>query len=152
LNEVLIDTNILVYMHDPRDKDKQSRSSAIVNELAKAGVAVLSVQCLTEFYRAMRWRIPESLAAAEAFQEVSGYARNCRVLSLTPTAALDAMRACEQYSMSFWDSLIWAVAKEGGVPHLLTEDFDDGAEVEGVQFVNPFEVSFDIESLLRSRR
>ena len=49
--------------------------------------------------------------------------------------------------MSFWDSLIWAVAKEGGVPYLLTEDLDDGATLEGVRFVNPFGASFDIASL-----
>ena len=58
------------------------------------------------------------------------------------------MRACEQYSMSFWDSLVWAVAKEGGIPYLMTEDFDDGASLEGVQFVNPFIPSFDIAPLL----
>ena len=148
MSAVLIDTNILVYMHDPRDKDKQARSSAIVDRLAKEGAAVLSAQCLTEFYRAVRWRIPDPLAADEALQEAGRYARNCRVLSLTSTAALEGMRACEQYSMSFWDSLIWAVAKEGDIPFLMTEDFDDGANVEGVQFVNPFKVSFDIESLL----
>ena len=135
-------------MHDPRDKLKQARSNAIVDRLATEGIAVLSVQCLTEFYRAVRWRIPDPLTASEAIREVGLYTRNCRVLPLTVTAAMDAMRACDQYSMSFWDALIWAVAKEGGIPHLLTEDFDDGAQIEGVQFVNPFKVSFDIESLL----
>ena len=49
--------------------------------------------------------------------------------------------------MSFWDSLVWAVAKEGGIPYLLTEDFDDGVAVEGVRFVNPYRASFDIASL-----
>jgi len=73
--------------------------------------------------------------------------RNCRVLALTPAAALDGFRACEQHSMAFWDALIWAVAKEGGVPYLLTEDFDDGATVEGVQFLNPFTLAFDISAL-----
>jgi predicted nucleic acid-binding protein len=46
--------------------------------------------------------------------------------------------------MSFWDSLIWAVAKEGGVPYLLSEDFEDGVVVEGVEFINPFALGFDI--------
>ena len=148
MSDFLIDTNLLVYMHDPRDKYKQARSSAIVDRLAKEGAAVLSVQCLTEFYRAVRWRIPESLAADQALEEAGRYARNCRVLPLTVTAALDAMRASERYSMSFWDSLIWAVAKEGSISYLLTEDFDDGATVEGVRFLNPFNASFDVESLL----
>lgn len=147
MTDFLIDTNILVYMHDPRDKDKQARSTAVVDRLANAGTAVLSVQCLTEFYRAVRWRIPEPLTAVEALQEARRYARNCRVLSLTVTAAQDGMRACARYSMSFWDAQVWAVAKEGGVSYLLSEDFDDGAVVEGVRFVDPFTASFDIASL-----
>jgi len=148
LSEFLIDTNILVYGHDPRDLEKQERSQIVLDLLIRAGSAVLSIQCLNEFYRAVRWRVPEPFTATEALGEVSRFARNCRVLPLTSTAALDGMRACEQYSMSFWDALIWAVAKEGGIPQLLTEDFDDGAQVEGVQFVNPFTGSFNIESLL----
>jgi predicted nucleic acid-binding protein len=96
----------------------------------------------------MRWRVPEPLTVDEAYREVFRYAENCRVLPLTASAALDAMRACAQYSMSFWDSLIWAVAKEGGVPYLLSEDFDDGTEVEGVRFVDPFSASFDIAALV----
>ena len=120
----------------------------VLNRLISAGSAVLSVQCLNEFYRAARWRLPEPLSANEALEEVSRFSRNCRVLPLTPTAAQDGMRACGQYSMSFWDALIWAVAREAGVPYLMTEDFDDGATVEGVRFVNPFTVSFDIASLV----
>jgi predicted nucleic acid-binding protein len=147
LSDVLVDTNILVYGHDPRDLDKQLRAQAVLDELISRGLAALSVQCLTEFYRAARWKIPERLGTDVALLAVGRFARNCRVLALTEAAALDAMRACEQYSMSFWDSLIWAVAKENGVPYLLTEDFDDGTAVEGVQFVNPFSPSFDIASV-----
>lgn len=147
MNEVLLDTNILVYMHDPADRIKQARSTETVDRLARKGVAALSVQCLTEFYRTVRWRIAQPLPADEALLEAQRYARNCRVLPLTETATLDGMRACEQYSMSFWDSLIWAVAKEAGVPYLLSEDFTDGQTIEGVTFVDPFSPAFDIASL-----
>jgi predicted nucleic acid-binding protein len=149
LSEVLIDTNILVYGHDPRDLAKQKRSQTVLDQLIRAGSAVLSIQCLNEFYRAVRWRIPERVTATQALREVDRFARNCRVLPITATAALDGMRACDQYSMSFWDSLIWAVAKEGGIPYMLTEDFDDGTSVEGVRFVEPFTPSFDLSSLAR---
>jgi predicted nucleic acid-binding protein len=148
LSEVLIDTNILVYGHDPRDLNKQQRAQTVLDRLIRSGLAVLSIQCLTEFYRTVRWRLPDPFDARAALQEVNRFARNCRVLPLTSTAALDGMRACEQYSMSFGDSLVWAVAKEGGIPYLMTEDFDDGAALEGVQFVNPFTPSFDIAQLV----
>jgi len=148
LSEFLIDTNILVYPYDPRDHDKQRQAQIILERLVGEGVAVLSVQCLTEFFRAVRWRLAEPLTLEQALLRIERFVANCRVLPLTPSAALDAFRAYERYSMSFWDSLIWAVAKEGDVPYLLTEDFDHGATVEGVQFLNPFAESFDLAPLM----
>jgi predicted nucleic acid-binding protein len=37
----------------------------------------------------------------------------------------------------------WASAQQADVRHLLSEDFQDGFELEGVVFVNPFEPSND---------
>jgi predicted nucleic acid-binding protein len=135
-------------MHDPGDRVKQAKSIDAVDRLTRAGLTALSVQSLNEFYRAMRWKVAQRLSSAEALALVDGYARNCRVLPLTATAALDGMRACDQYSMSFWNSLIWAVAKEAEVPYLLSEDFTDGQSIEGVQFIDPFSEAFDVTSLL----
>jgi predicted nucleic acid-binding protein len=144
LSQVLVDTNILVYIQDPRDRGKQERSRDTVDELVRRADAVLSVQCLNEFFRAVRWKLQPPLSPSDASRQVDLLARNCRVLPLTETAALEGMRACDQHGMSFWDSLIWAVAKEGGVPYLLSEDFEDGVVVEGVEFINPFALGFDI--------
>ncbi len=43
-----------------------------------------------------------------------------------------------RHGLSFWDALIWAAAAESGIPVIYTEDFQDGRNVEGVLFVNPF--------------
>jgi len=40
--------------------------------------------------------------------------------------------------LSFWDALIWAAAKEDGVAELYSEDFQNGREIEGLRFINPF--------------
>ena len=46
-----------------------------------------------------------------------------------------------QHGLSFWDALIWAAAKENDVPMIYTEDFQDGRDIEGVRYSNPFLVS-----------
>jgi predicted nucleic acid-binding protein len=42
--------------------------------------------------------------------------------------------------MPFWDAQIWATAKLNQIPQVLSEDFQHGRAVEGVEFVNPFKV------------
>jgi predicted nucleic acid-binding protein len=52
------------------------------------------------------------------------------------SAALDAVK---QHRLAFWDAMLWAAAQRAGVRHLLTEDLQDGFELVGVRFINPFE-------------
>ena len=65
-NAFLIDTNILVYAHDPRDHDKQGRALAVLDNLVDRELAVLSVQCLSEFFSVVTRRLPEAMTADEA--------------------------------------------------------------------------------------
>lgn len=49
-----------------------------------------------------------------------------------------AMRAVGEHGLSFWDALLWATVRRAGVQLLLSEDFQDGRNIEGVRIVNPF--------------
>ena len=40
---ILIDTNVLVYAHDPRDRRKQERALAVLDRLMNQGHVALSV-------------------------------------------------------------------------------------------------------------
>jgi predicted nucleic acid-binding protein len=62
----------------------------------------------------------------------------CEVLPLTPAVTFRALDAVPRHGLSFWDALIWAAAKENGISVIHTEDFQDGRDIEGVQFRNPF--------------
>lgn len=44
----------------------------------------------------------------------------------------------QRYSTSFYDALIVAGALEAGCTQLLSEDFQHGQTIEGVQICNPF--------------
>jgi predicted nucleic acid-binding protein len=54
------------------------------------------------------------------------------------SAALDAVK---KHRLAFWDAMLWGAAQRAGVRHLLTEDLQDGFELAGVRFVNPFEAA-----------
>jgi len=106
------------------------------------------VQCLTEFFRTVRWRLPEPLSPGDALAQVTRLSLACRVLDITTAAVLEACRAANDYQMAIWDALIWSVARLSGIPYVLTEDAEHDRVLEGVRYLNPFHSDFDM-SLLR---
>ncbi len=145
----LVDTNILVYLFDPRDHVRQAEAMGLMERLVLRRDAVLSVQCLTEFFRAVRWRLPEPLRLAPdaALAEVARCLRACRVLELTPLVVWEACRGANTFQLSIWDALIWATAKLNQIPMVLSEDFAHNRWLEGVLFLNPFDPAFDLAAL-----
>jgi len=143
----LIDTNILIYAFDPRDSVKQPRAIKLLDRLMEREQAVLSVQCLSEFFNVSTRKLPEPLAVRDAIIEVERFGRACRILDLTAVAILEGCRGTGAHQLSIWDALIWSVAKLNQVPYVLSEDFPHGLFLEGVRFQNPFVPEFD-EALL----
>ena len=134
----LVDTNILVYSRDLNEPVKRARAIEVIDQLRASGELVLSAQCLNEFSStSLRRGTPIS----EVRVAVSRWLDLGHVLPLTGSATTAALTAVERYGLSFWDALIWATAHDAGVPVVLSEDFQDGREIEGVRFVNPFKPS-----------
>jgi len=143
LADSLVDTNVLVYAADPRDRAKQTAAAELLEGLIAAQRAVLSVQCLTEFYSVVTRRLREPIAPQQALGWVEQFARACRVLDLTSAVALEGLRGCARYELSSWDALIWSAAKLNQIPYILTEDAPHGRVLEGVRYLNPFDPTFD---------
>ena len=147
MSDILVDTNVLVYSFDPRDRTKQAQAREVIDLLLSNARAVLSVQCLTEFFRIVRWRLPEPLPPGNALLEVSRFSRACPVYSLTLPVVMEAIQASNSYQMSIWDALIWAIAKVNQISYILTEDADHGRLLDGIHYLNPFDADFDIALL-----
>ena len=61
------------------------------------------------------------------------------MVSLDLLVVKNASRLRQQYSFSFWDSLIIDSALEAGVTLLYSEDMQDGILVAGtLEIINPF--------------
>lgn len=142
-SDILVDTNVLVYALDPRDRRKQDQAREILAKLVPNKRAVLSVQSLNEFFRSVRWRLQEPLSPAVALSEVARLSITYDILNLTPRIALTGCLASNQFQMSIWDALIWASAKLNEVPIILTEDAEHNRNLEGVTYLNPFHPDFD---------
>ncbi|WP_017327873.1 PIN domain-containing protein [Synechococcus sp. PCC 7336] len=135
---VLLDTNILVYLYDGSDSDKQAKAFAAVDRLIRSQKAVISPQILGEFFVATTRTRRQLLTPNEAAERICNYWAACSIVPVTGAISLEATRGVLVYQMSFWDAQIWATAKLNQIQHIYSEDFSTGAIIEGVEFLNPF--------------
>jgi len=49
-----------------------------------------------------------------------------------------ALEAVDNYKISYWDSLIVAVAERAGCERIMTEDLNTGEIYHGITAINPF--------------
>ncbi|MFY9824911.1 MAG: PIN domain-containing protein [Thermoanaerobaculia bacterium] len=130
-----LDSNILFYTVDADAGERQERAREVVRQAAR-GDCVLSLQTLCEFFASTTRK--GKLTAAQAIAHVEDWQTLFPVVAATPGSLRLAMRAVEHHSLSFWDAMQWAVAKQAGATVLLSEDLQHDRELEGVRFRNPF--------------
>ena len=130
-----IDTNVLVYADDARDRRKQARARELIRRLMRERRGVLSVQILQEFFAAATRKL--GMSSEEAKQRVSLYSR-FDVVTLTPTDLLAAIDLHRMHQLSIWDSLVIRAALNGACTVLHTEDMQAGYMIEDVLLTDPF--------------
>jgi predicted nucleic acid-binding protein len=134
---VFVDTNILVYAHQPNEPLKRPVAIQWVERLWQEQLGRLSMQVLNEYYVTVTRKIRPARAAADAWDEVR------ELLSWNPqptdSELLRRAREIEQrHQLSWWDSLIVGAAPLQNCALLLTEDLQHRAVYGSVTVQNPF--------------
>jgi predicted nucleic acid-binding protein len=131
-----VDTNVLLYVHDPRDITKQQRAVELLNALGPDVILLWQVAC--EYINASRKLQAFGLDYVSAMQNV----RDLQLIwhfALPTSGVLErAVKLISAYSLSFWDAMIIAAAAEAGATRLYSEDLSMYPSIDGVQLVNPF--------------
>jgi predicted nucleic acid-binding protein len=134
---VFVDTNVLVYRRDATERDKQRSAKTWVNLLWTRRAGRLSTQILQEYYQTVTRKLKPGLDFAEARDEVRDFAA-WRPIPISFDVFERAFALEDAFSLSFWDSLVVAAAKQATCKYLLTEDLQDGQDFEGLKVVDPF--------------
>ena len=130
-----VDTDILIYAHDPRDSTKQAIASSLLASLSD-GVLLWQVAC--EYLAASRKLEPFGYKSEQAWQDVEDM-RDAWHTILPAWGTMDREKQLlKKYALSHWDALIIAACLENGVDRLYSEDFDAYSIVDGFVIVNPF--------------
>jgi predicted nucleic acid-binding protein len=132
-----IDTNVLIYQLDSRDKSKQKKCRDLVKVLVINHEAVISTQVLQEFYVACTTKLKIKPILVKGIMHGFG---NMEVVSVGPDLVNDAIDTSIQYKLSFWDSLVIVSAESAKCQFLYTEDLNEGQIVRNVKIQNPIKL------------
>lgn len=129
-----VDTNILIYVNDPRDRVKQEIAVSLISDLVD-GILLWQVAC--EYLAASRKLESLGYDRVQAYQ----YIRDLQQVWYTalPTwMVLDrAENLMNRFSLSHWDAMIVAACLEAKVQRLYTEDFGY-SNIDTLEIINPF--------------
>jgi predicted nucleic acid-binding protein len=130
-----VDTNVLIYAHDPRDPNKQAVAISLIESLTDA---VLLWQVACEYVSASKKLEPFGYGREQAWQDI-------RELRLVWDAVLPnwevadrAQQLLDRYSLSYWDAMIVAACLVAGATRIYSENFSRHDRIEGLEIVNPF--------------
>jgi predicted nucleic acid-binding protein len=138
----LVDTNVLVYRHDPRDPAKQRVARALLREGLEQEVLRIPHQAIVEFVQAVTRPVGRGgaglLTQAEALREAEELLAQFEILYPTESLLRTAIRAVATYQLNWFDAHLWAYAEHYGLDQILSEDFSDGQLIGSVRIRNPF--------------
>ncbi len=129
-----IDTNVLIYQLDNRDKGKQKKCRDLVKSLVTNREAVISTQVLQEFYVACTTKLKIKPILVKGIMH--GF-ENMEVVSIGTELINEAIDTSIQYKLSFWDSLVVVSAESAKCQFLYTEDLNEGQIIRNVKIQNP---------------
>lgn len=134
-----MDTNILMYAHDPSAGVKRERARKVIEHLWQTGQGVISTQVLQEFCVNLRRKVSPPLPTDEIRHLLQDYT-NWEVVVNTPESVIQALEIEVRHRISFWDALVLQAAETARASILYSEDLANGQRYGSVRVVNPLKV------------
>jgi predicted nucleic acid-binding protein len=135
-DKYFVDTNILLYAHDPSSGIKWQRARQLIAHLWMTGEGVLSTQVLQELCINLRRKVAPPLDLNEIRRLVQDYL-TWEIVINSPQSAIQALEIEERYKISYWDALVIHASESSGAAVLYSEDLSDGQNYGAVRVVNP---------------
>ncbi len=133
-----LDTNVFVYCFEPSEPVKASLARNLVALAAASGQGVISYQVAQEFCNLALRKAQSPLRVSNAREYVRDVLGQLNVVQSSLELLDEGLRLYERYRLSWYDALIVAAAQQARCAILYSEDFQHGAQFEGVRVVDPF--------------
>ncbi len=134
VDQIFVDTNILVYAHDIDAGEKyriaRDKISALWHRDLLPSISVLVLQ---EFYVNL---IRKKVATPLARETVTNYLE-WDVIDNDRFLFIEGLRWKEKCNLAYWDALILAAARKAKAKEVWSEDLASGQNYDGIMVVNP---------------
>jgi predicted nucleic acid-binding protein len=137
-DKFFIDTNIIVYIFDRKNIDKQKISVNILNKALGGMAVIISFQVIGEFCSVSLKKFEVPLLIFDCKYFINKFL--FPICEIFPGLDLynKAIEIKEITNYGFYDCLIIASAVYGRCNILYSEDLNAGEEIMGVKIVNPY--------------
>jgi len=136
-DNVFVDTNILLYARDASEAVKQKKAESILKQLWETRSGRVSTQVLNEYYVNVTQKLRPGLTKEEAWKDIEDL-NSWNPAPIDMNLLQRGKDFQQQYSLSWWDSLILAAADKTSCSMVYSEDLSDGQSYLGITVVNPF--------------
>jgi predicted nucleic acid-binding protein len=135
-DKFFVDTNILLYAHDPSAGLKHHRARQVIERLWDTGEGVLSTQVLQELCVNLRRKVARPLPVDEIRRLIQDYF-SWEIVVNTAESVIQALEIEVRYKISYWDALVLQAAESAGAAVLYSEDLADRQRYGVIQVLNP---------------
>src|SRR5260221_8715311 len=99
-DELLIDTNLLLYSFDHNEPIKGTQSTAVLKEIFAAGAPLIPAQVISEFYWNATRKLKPAVPHARAVFEIQRFQQFARITPLTWDILVKALDAVTTHGMA----------------------------------------------------
>ncbi len=133
-----LDSNVFIYLFDETDDQKRATAEQLIHEALAGGQSLISYQVVQETLNVLTRKLAAPLTPDDAQRFLDHVLAPMWRVDPSPALYTSALHVQTRYRFGFYDSLVVAAALEAGCDRLLTEDLQDGQQIDGLTIANPF--------------
>ena len=138
-DRIFFDTNIVVYLFDTSEKEKQLKAERLLLEPMGKFSFYISSQVINEFVNITTGKIKNPVTFERQIEIISFFQAFFFISSISVKTSIAAIELKLKYKFSYWDSLILAAALENKCSILYSEDMQHNQVIENtLKIINPF--------------
>ena len=134
-NRIFIDSNIWLYIFLEEEGAKTEAAKQFISNKVNEDTLVISFQVINEVCNILKRKNASEYVIRET---ISLLLKICIIQNFTGEVLLLASSIREEYSFSYWDSLIVASAGISGCDMIVSEDMQDGQCIKNIKIKNIF--------------